>query len=328
MKISPVSSGGIPGQSIGAISTERTSPDRLASAKAVAMGESPMRLQPSETPTDPQVARMHMRSLKMKTNHSPDRELVQALEQAQTATPSATAIDNEGGSEATKPLSPQFAALAKQRRALQQERQLFEQEKAHLKTTSTDGSNDLAARLKEQTLEVLKENGALTPEFYNSMTEYLMNPELAALKAEIKALKEGVDKNFVDRDTQAEQQVLSEMRKEAELLAREGDTFELVREMRAVPKVTDLIYRTYKQTGEVLDVQEAMNLVENQLFEDNSRIANFKKIQAKFQPPQQEPQLQQQQPRQLRTLTNRDTAQPPMDRRSRAMMAALGQLKR
>lgn len=336
MKISPVADGGgMPGQSIGAITSERISPERLASAKAVAMGQSPMRLVESDTPVDPQVARInHRRSIKMKVQQSTNR--IQDPQLDAPVMPSAISSSNEEAViEATKPLSPQFAALAKQRRALDvRERAVLDREQALQNRPTTDGSNDLAAQLKSQPLRVLQEQGVLNPEFYNSLTEFLVsgqsgiNPEIQALKEEIKALKEGVDKNFVDRDTAAEQQVLSEMRREADSLAKEGDAFELVRETRSVPKVIDLIHRIYKKSGEVLDVSEAMQLVEEELLKENLKIANFKKIQSQFQAPQQQPQIQQRQQPVMRTLTNRDTAQPPLDRRQRAMMAALGTLKR
>lgn len=231
--------------------------------------------------------------------------------------------------EATQPLSPQFAALAKQRRALQvKERELADREKALSTQPSNQGGGVDLARLKSEPLSVLLENGVT----YDQLTEAILanqngnGPELQALKAEIAALKEGVDKKFTDKTTAEEQQVLSEMRKEATRLAAEGDTFELVRETGSIPQVMTLIERTYRETGEVLDVNEAMQLVEDELITESLKLAALKKVQGRLKP--EAPQAPPPQQRQMRTLTNRDTAVQPLSRKERALLAFTGQLKK
>lgn len=222
--------------------------------------------------------------------------------------------------EATQPLSPQFAELAKRRRALQlKERALAEKEKALAATTTGSSGIDLA-RLKSQPLSVLQEAGVT----YDELTEAILanegNAELRALKAEINALKEGIDKKFVEKDTQAEQQVLAEMKREAESLTAQGDAFELVRETRSIPNVMKLIERTYRETGEVLDVSEALKLVEDELFNDLNKLAQVNKIKSQFV--QQTPAAPQ--PKQtlgMRTLRNQDTASIALSRRARALAA-------
>lgn len=340
MKISPVAQGsGVPGQNLTADIGRTASPDKMARAKAIARGENPITVSESDTPVDPQVKRAQesIRKIKMKTNASPDRfnPLAEPIQEPSEdpQTPESAISDpsaqvNEA--EDTKPLSPQFAALAKQRRALQvKERELAEREKA-LQAQPQSGSDDLVARLKSEPLRVLQEHGVT----YDQLTDAILsnqnvhNPEIQELKAEIKALKEGVDKSLSDRDAQAEQAVLAEMRREAVLLAKSGDTYEMVRETNSVPDVIQLIHRTYKQTGEVLDVSEAMQLVEDELINESLKIAKIKKVQSKLSPQPEPQQIQQQQPRQMRTLTNRDSARTPMSRRERAIAAMTGTLKK
>ena len=345
MKITPIANGGTPGTNIGAVSTERTSPDRIAAAKAIAAGEAPIRVSQSDIPVDPQVARAQqsIRKIKMNTNASPERfneVLEQQVQQNQEQADPNSAISNDteqtnATNEETKPLSPQFAALAKQRRALQvKERELQAREEALKSRPSMNDGQEIVARLKAQPLSVLQEHGVT----YEQLTEAILanqggvNPEIQALKAEIKALKEGVDKNFIDRDTAAETQALAEMRKEAVVLAQEGDAFDMIRETNSLPDVMELIRRTYKTTGEVLDVQEAMTLVENDLLNESLKIARYKKVQSKLSPAQeqsgvQNPQ-QQQRPQGMRTLTNRDSATVPMSRKERALAAFRGTLKK
>lgn len=226
--------------------------------------------------------------------------------------------------EATEPLSPQFAALAKQRRALQQERRAFEDAKK-AQAASSQGSDQVAlTRIKSEPLSVLTEAGVT----YEQLTEAILanqgNPEIHNLKAELTALKEGIDKKFVDKETQAEQQVLAEMRREAERECAQGDDFELVRETKSVPQVMKLIELTYRKTGEVLDVKEALKLVEEELFKRNQKLVTTKKLQGLFNKPA-EPLQPQPRAQGMRTLTNKDTASVPLDRKQRALARFWGQ---
>jgi hypothetical protein len=227
--------------------------------------------------------------------------------------------------EATGPISPQFAALAKQRRVLQQERRTFEDEKkAFQEKSQGSGSVDLA-RLKSEPLSVLMEAGVT----YDQLTEAILanpgNSEISTLKAEIKALKEGVDQKFTDKETQNEQQVLKQMQKEAEQLSAEGDTYELVRETGSIPDVMELIERTYRESGEVLDVSEALQLVEDELVKRQEKLLQTKKMQGLATRPN--PEIQQRQPG-MRTLTNKDNASIPLSAKQRALAAFYGNLKK
>lgn len=334
MKITPMAlaDAGMPGQSLTTTSASATAA-KIAAAKAIAAGQTPNRLTPSTTPIDPVLARNEadIRRIKMKTNASPDRfnSIIQAEE------PVGTTIDPieqaVATTEETKPLSPQFAALAKQRRALQvKEREIADREKALQAAPTNDGSADLVARIKSDPLSVLQEHGVT----YDQLTEAILanqngsNSEIRKLREELKAVKDGVDKNLSDRDAQAETQVLDSMMNEAKQLVKEGDAFEMVRETQSLPDVRELIIRTYRETGEALDVSDALQLVENDLINESMKIANLKKVQSKFQAQQPTPQLQTPQPQGMRTLTSRDTAAPQMTRRERMIAAMNGTLKK
>ncbi len=269
-----------------------------------------------------QTTSQKIRALRMNTNATPGRVDGQELSIPDAVDP-AKAVD-----EATQPLSPQFAALAKQRRALQvKEREIADREKALTERSPTQGDAVDRARLKADPLGVLLEAGVT----YEQLTEAVLannsgaTPEIQALKAQLKALEEGVDKKLTDRDSQQEQQALAEMRKEALQLVAEGDDFELVRETKSVPDVLKLIEQTYRKTGEVLDVREALRLVEEELVKDIMPLANLSKVQGQLAPRPAQPQQQQ---RQIRTLTNRDTASVPMSAKARALAAFNGTLKR
>lgn len=332
MKISPISQGtGTPGQALGSVDVGRTAnPIKLERARAIARGEKVPELE--EDKHEELQPKPNTRSIKMRTQQSVYRDgspaEVPEAPPAEPASPIPEAIEPPA-TEVTKPIAPQFVALAKEKRAAQvRTAALDAREKALAEREANTANPDLIARLKAQPLSVLQEHGVT----YDQLTEAILNgsdainPEIQALKAELKALKEGVDKTLGDRDTQAEQAALGEMRREAEKLARDGDAFEMVRETKSLPQVMDLIHRTYKETGEVLDVSEAMQLVEDELITESLKLATLKKVQGKLAPPPPAP-LQPQQ-RQMRTLTARDTAAPTMSAKARAIAAFNGTLKR
>lgn len=273
-----------------------------------------------------------VRALRMTTNATPGYVPEAAPDPA--SNPSLTipdAIEDKDGAvvEATEPLSPQIAAVARAKRALQvKEREIADREKAVLaKETAAGGWID-PARLKSDPLGVLLATGVT----YEQLTEAVVNssdanPKMQALEDKMRLMEEGFEKKLTDRETQAEQAALAEMRREAVLLSSQGEDFELVRETNSIPAVMTLIERTYRESGEVLDVRAALKLVEDELFTDSLKLANLKKIQSQFAPAapvSQPPQLQ----RQMRTLTNRDTASVALSRKARALAAFNGTLKK
>lgn len=295
------------------------SPEALARAKAAFTGTT---MSQSDTPVDPGIerTRQSIRTLKMKTNASPERFIQEA--QAENAK---IPTDGQTGAviEDTKPLSPQYAALARQQRALQvKERELNAKLKSMESQAPKVDASELIARLKAQPLSVLQEAGVT----YEQLTEAILanpsNPELQALEDRLKSVEENFDKKISDRDQAQRQQVLSEMRSEAIELAKQGDDFELVRTRNKIPDVLRLIERTFDTTGEIMDVKEAMALMETELVKEAMKYANIGKIRKSIVPAQPAQQMQPQ--RQMRTLTNRDTATPPMSRKARAIAAFIG----
>lgn len=272
-------------------------------------------------PAQPQV-----RSLKMNTNATPEWQ--RPVAQVQDLPPAAPKHpnhnqneDQDNADEVTQPLSPQFAALAKERRALQvMKKQLEDERKAF--TEPGQGNVDLA-RLKSEPMRVLLENGVT----YEQLTEAILanpgNPEIYELKKKLQELESGFDEKLSARDQQAQKQVLAEISREVKGLA-EGEEFELIRGMNRADDVVKLIERNFKETGEVLGTREAMQLIEDELMKDIDKYTGFKKVQTKFASPHSQMQSHQQG---MRTLTNRDTANAPMSAKQRAMAAFYGQLK-
>lgn len=324
MKISAMPSGasGTPGADLNSSHIGVTaSAERLAAAKAIASGQEPV--QPAVQ--DPVERALNIRKITMKTNASPTRYEAPVVETTES-TISDTNGQANATAESTRPLSPQFAALAKERRALQvMKKELDEQKQAQSKPP--EGDYIAKADLLANPLKIF--DAGLT---YDQLTEAILSsqsgitPEIQSLKEELKRVKEDVNKTLSDRDAQAESQALAEMRKDAQSLIQTGDDYEMVRETQSLPHVIELIRRTYKTTGEILDVREALNLVETDLITETLKVANLKKVKSQIAPePVQQPQSQ---GKQMKTLTNRDSASVPLDRKARAIAAMQGTLRK
>lgn len=265
-----------------------------------------------------------LRTLTMNTNATPPASIEAPQSQTPIADPGEIK-DNEAKSdsetEATQPISHQYAALRKAQRAAQVKEAELKAREQELSTKFNDKDFVPVSQLKQGALKTLLGLGVT----YDQLREELManqaNPDISRLEGEIKALKEGVDSKFNDSVEQQKQQILGQMKQEAIQLTAEGDTFALVRQTKSIPKVMQLIDEAHSKHGQVLTTTEALTLVEAELEKEAELFLSADKIRSKFAPqPQTLP------PRQsgMRTLTNKDTASPPMSAKQRAMAAFYG----
>lgn len=349
MKISAMPAGGAtpvnPNEGMSA------SPDRMARAKAIAAGQSP---QERTSFVDPQIERTQssIKKIRMRTQVSPDRHTreeqpVEVAAEAQALPPETAetgTLENiepaTTTSDATKPLSPQFAALAKAKREMQLERQKLDADKAAFTTSQTQDLSGYVAKadLKANALKVLLAEGVT----YDQLTEEILasnqeSTDVSALRAELKALKEGFDnqnKSLTDRDAATEAQVKAQIRRTVDQLVAQGDDFEMIREAGYAPQVVDLIDKVWKREGILLDETEAAATIEKELLEESLKFARIKKVQSMLNPAQSPQKTQSAQPQDrpgvkvMRTLTNRDgSTSVSMSKRERAIAAMEGRLK-
>lgn len=342
MKVSPLAQGtGVPAASDTA-EGRSVSQDRLSRAKQVAEGKTPQERTQSR---DPQVdrAEQSIKKIKMRTQRSVYRELPQEnddLIEGQTllttekSNISDTSEQAASVTEEIKPIGPQFAAIAKAKRALQvKEREIQAREEAlKANPVMTTGSISLDSVMANP-LSILRQAGVTN----DQLTEALLveadshHPKFDKYDAELIALKEEIknqNKSLTERDEHQKRQVLAQMERDAAQIVAQGDEYEMVREKKAIKSVIKLIDREYTENGNVLDVDEALGLVENALLEEALEYARIKKVQSRLTPAQpQQPQPQQNtnsNVRVMRTLTNRDGASVPSSARERAMAAFWG----
>lgn len=331
MKLTPLAQGtGVPAQSDSSLGKTADS-SKMARAKAIASGQEPA------PASDPQVEKTQnaMKKIKMRTNASTNRhetpaEVAPEVEEI----PTPDVVEEASETEETRPLSPQFAALAKAKRAIQvKEMELAKREEA-LKTQAPVDKSQYISK------EDLKANPLMIFDYgvtHDQLAEAIINGQSAPLdpvklRNEIKEeLKKEFLGEFSSRDQQQEQQVLAEIKREAMALTSDGEQFEAINAAKAHDHVVNLIHRTWKETGEVMDVSEAAQLVEEQLIEEALPFAKIKKLQSRLTPEPVAPTAQtpvNPNTKIMRTLTNRDSASPTMDRRARAIAAMMGTLKR
>jgi hypothetical protein len=308
------------------------SPEKLERLKAIAEGKTP-----EEAAQDPEVAKPALdttQRIKMNVNRTVNRDGDLPIEAA--ADPKGGEIPPPPGKEesnpdidvqtkiepeAIKPISPQLAELARQRRALQaKERELADKEKALEGKPTADG---LIERLKKQPLSVLLENGVTYDQLTNEiLSSQQGNAEVAALKAQIADLEKGIDERFTKKESEQEQAVFNHIKKNVDSLSFSSEDFKFIRERKAQGDVMRLIKEAWYQKGDVLDEEEAMKLVETELREE-ARL--YAKLIGELERPAQTPPQPAANKQGIKTITNKDAARPVMDRKKRAIAAMLGQ---
>lgn len=274
------------------------------------------------------------RTLRMNTNATPGRAAPPPAPAPVAASAPQVGIpdpsDPAARPEATEPLSPQAAALARQRRSLQvKERELAAREAA-LKTApaAQAGGIDLA-RLKAEPLSVMQEHGIT----YDQLAQQILasqqgvSPEqFRALQAELATVKDSFKQELTQRDQAGRAEAIKAMTQEAQdLVAQGGEEFEVVRATQSVPLAIKLIERIYDEKGIVMDVRAALAEIETERLADILKVNGLKKVQGQMQPKVAVPAPAPQPRPPMRTLSNRDTASAPMSAKQRALAAFWGQ---
>lgn len=324
-------------------------PTQSKTARAIAAFNAAGQVQQAPVSNPSQVSPEEMTALNSITNESEDESRQKDTAEAESDE-AVKAADAPKEAKAEEPLSTQFAILARKEKALRAKAQefrtqqdsfkaqqaAFEAEKGQLQSRSEESFKQ---RLAKDPIGALAEVG-LSPE---EVANLMLNPSkvdpgvqrvMERMEAEIKALKDAQEnskKASADQQSNAYKQAVSQIRLEAKKLVSADDSFETVRETGSVDDVVDLIERTFKEDGVLLDVEEAARQVEEYLIEEAMKIAKIKKIQQRLSPasktdpkaPGAAPQQQQ-----MKTLTNNISTSRQLSARERAMLAFKGEIKK
>ena len=214
--------------------------------------------------------------------------------------------------EQSQPLSPQYAALAKQKRALQLREKALADKEAAGAAGAGNGTSISFADLKANILQGLRTAGIS----YDDMLAALKadqnqsaNPEVREVRGELKTLKEELAAGQATRDANEKAQVIANIRADAGELIKEGDTYEMIREGKHMDDVIEYMERHFEKTGELLDTEEALNRVETQLVEEAMALMGRSKLR------------NQAAPQKGQTLNSRDGARTVLSPRQRALAA-------
>ena len=339
---------------------QKSSKDRAVEAFMNPTGAKPVEapqaptLAPNMAPPMPQgpVSPEDLATIKALQNKPNEQNTI--TEAPAAATPPASASEATNKQEVEQSLSPRYAQLARQEKALRARHAAIQAEKAEMQKArealeaeraSMQGKFVPIERLKRETLAVLQEQGV----DYNDLTQQVLSspdPEIAKRDAHIAKLEsrleeimqkvEGTQKSIEEGQQQSYNQAIAQIRQEASRLVKVDPAFETIKATNAVGEVVDLIQKTFEEgldeeypKGTLLSVEEACQLVEEELTEQYTKVARLEKIRKRLEasnkpstPSQPQSTTQQSQPKP--TLTNSMTGAPKKEytAKQRAVFAA------
>jgi hypothetical protein len=251
---------------------------------------------------------------------------------------------------AEEPLSSQYAVLARKEKALRAREQQFRareeaarraaEEAAKPKAPAFDESKYISRdKFEEDPFSALEELGL----DYDKLTQRALNapsPEQRQQEAYIRKLESRLAqieekqletaKTFEQRDLDAKQQTVAQLRNETKRLVESDANFETIKETGSVNDVVELIERTFERDGYIMSVEEAAQAVEDHLIEEAIKITKIKKIQQRLQSAaktaeQKNTDAPKQQ--QSKTLSNNMSSTRQLSAKERAVLAFRGELK-
>lgn len=280
---------------------------------------------------------------------------VQAQQQP-VAQPDQPVYDNNQGTptspeatEAKKPgeqeFSAKFAALSRQERKMRQsfqsQRQQLATEKAQIEASRAEieKAKGWQSRLQEDPWSTMIEAGlspdqisdrVFSPDAIQKYNLQRYQSELEKkVQSQIDALKQQQEESSNSQYAQAKKQMAWDV---SRLVDQNTAQYEAIKSMGAQEAVVSLIEETFKQTGNIMDMEEAAREVEDYLVEQAMGLTKIQKIKSKFLPEltqgiqkQAPPQKPQATTLSNRTMTSTSTA-PLSDRqrRERAIAAFMG----
>lgn len=260
----------------------------------------------------------------------PGAELAQPDNTAQTPKPTTEASPSEQ-------LSPEFVALARKERQIRKAQQ-------DLKTAQEAWKQEQAKyiskdSLSSDTLKALSEAGITADKLVELQLNQAQSQDpnqvlldrISQLEKQITGITDPENGTLAQRDKQEYDGVVAQIGRDAKLLVDSDPAFELTRSEGKTSEVVNLITKVFETDGELLDVEEAANLVEKKLTERLQRqfdkISRYTKIKGKTGIPSEttEEATMQQRPAQkstprINTLTNVGASQPPLSPRDRAIL--------
>lgn len=242
-------------------------------------------------------------------------------------------------------LSTKYAAMARKEQVLRKRDLELKAREAEIEKRQKTYESDYVPRSKVG--ELLQQNPESLGLSWDQITQLVLNqpkPEDVAfqkLQAKIQSLEDNqsqVKTEIEQQQQRAYTQAVEQIRQDAKGLIESDPAYETIKEEDAAEAVVELIEKTYKEKGILLDTADAANQVEEFLLNRALKLARLSKVQAKLNPPPVEApapekrtlaQAVKVQPQQTLTNAMQASSQPPKsarERRDRAIQAFLGQV--
>lgn len=249
--------------------------------------------------------------------------------------PTAETAETKAAEATSAPLSPQFAALAREeqkirkaRLAFKAEQEAWKQEQAKYlprEALTSDPLKMLAeAGITPDKLVELQINQAAAQDPIQSLKD-----QVAALQEQLKGVTDPENGFLAKRDKEQYDQAIAVIRDDAKLLVDSNPSYGTIKSEGKTEDVVELITKVFFDEGITLDVEEAADLIEAKLTErllkQYERLSQYEKIKAKFGKPAETPaEAIQPQPSAQRstspTLTNAGASTRPLSARDRAVL--------
>ena len=244
-----------------------------------------------------------------------------------------------------EPLSPKFAALARQQKEIRRQQLELKAKEEALKAKELEYQTKYIPKdkLKTDPYAVLEEEGIPYDQIVNSaLSQDPQAKALRALEQKIKAMEAQEQKKAEEARLNQEkqyEQAVNKVRTDVKLFLDKSNEFEIVKGTEEGPEaVVELIKSNFEETGNVMSIEEAVAQVEKYYLDEAMKLAKFEKIKKLLTPQevaelkaetqaQKDPALKQP----VKTLTHASTtaqAKPASwkERRERAIAAFKGQL--
>lgn len=232
--------------------------------------------------------------------------------------------------EAPKPRDPfsaKFAALSRKERQHAEERRKFQAEKAEWEKqrSSSASPDDLIAEFKKNPIKFGEKYGIT----YDELIKMGLNEGNPTVEMMLQRQREEMDTEYGSKLSKLEQMIAEKEAKEAEaqlngvkqgfidqissFIDSNEQEYELVKMHNAVEDVYSVCEEFYNRTGQNLDLEVAVQKVEEHLLAQAEKLMQSKKLKSKFAPPEESLQVT------PRTLSNTHAAEVPVSHQNQQL---------
>lgn len=212
--------------------------------------------------------------------------------------------------------SKKFAALSRKEKQIKSQEKALELRMKEIEAKEAKAlasSSDISERLKKEPLKLLEESGLSLQQLAEMAlndgkptAEMIISDKEKAIQARIDALEQKLQQKEREAEESRLEQAISGFKTQIKDVISKNDNYELIRAQGADDLVYDVISAHHEETGEILDINKAADLVESHLLEEVKKHLNLSKIKGLLQPT---PPVQQKvAPPALKTLTNSSAA--------------------